>query len=171
MLFRNHCWQILNQYIRVYMPSADCTLLSSRGGTSARHLGKIPKNPVFFLGAFLKLDSIVKMSTKSMVNGDCDPLDKNKITSTANITGDLCNCIQFVCLLSLQPGPAANIQIFKYLFCCYNLASKGNPPAFLISNLSGIPSFVLSSFLSIIGKPCPLVCSLQKLPSSNALLH
>ena len=32
MLFRNHCWKILNLYIRVYMPSADCTLLSSRGG-------------------------------------------------------------------------------------------------------------------------------------------
>ena len=111
MLFRNHCWQILNQHIRVYMPFADCTLLSSRGGTSARHLEKIPKKSRFFLGSVPKLDSIVKMSTKSMVNGDCDPLDKNKITSTANITGDLCNCIQFACLLSLQPGPAANIQI------------------------------------------------------------
>ena len=32
MLCRNHCWQILNLYIRVYMPFADCTLLRSRGG-------------------------------------------------------------------------------------------------------------------------------------------
>ena len=32
VLSRNHCWQILILYIRVYMPSLDCTLLRSRGG-------------------------------------------------------------------------------------------------------------------------------------------
>ena len=32
VLSRNHCWQILILYIRVYMPSGDCTLLRSRGG-------------------------------------------------------------------------------------------------------------------------------------------
>ena len=32
VLSRNHCWQILIQYIWVYMPSLDCTLLSSREG-------------------------------------------------------------------------------------------------------------------------------------------
>ena len=32
VLFRNHYWQIMFQYIWVYMPSADCTLLRSRGG-------------------------------------------------------------------------------------------------------------------------------------------
>ena len=32
VLSRNHCRQTFILYIRVYMPSADCTLLRSRGG-------------------------------------------------------------------------------------------------------------------------------------------
>ena len=40
VLSRNHCWQILILFIRVYMPSVDCTLLSSKGGGRGGHFPK-----------------------------------------------------------------------------------------------------------------------------------
>ena len=69
---RNHCWQTLFLYIRVYMPSLDCTLLRSRGGGGGAIFLKV------HLPEFMRTKRSVRLSF-SRVDAVLNRCEENRI--------------------------------------------------------------------------------------------